>query len=573
MREIPEGQTTKAVRSDLPQYFRTLWRKKYFVLIPTILAGVVAAVGVFLVAPVYESSSVILMENPRYLGDEMNRLVTVPGQRTADRPMTDKDVLAQTDAQIRSPVFLDQLIEKLDVEDNPALVAKAREKRATLHPNMSVDELVRNDLRETLDGKIRVAISGPGMFRISCFDSDPEASYLLATTVTHLFIESKRLKYLRGLRGASEFTAEQLSIYKSRLEQLELDADKIRNRITELALRQNPVGEATREYSAVFGGESNLRLAETLKDQLGVRVREVEDIVSRTEVRLAEAIGYVPAGSGIRDSADIQKLRDALVTHRETELLLELRATGVTAEDLTKKREEIREAENTLQRRLVELVDLQFSDVSREYRPLIVEYYYQMALWRSLQAKLAKLNQYISGFKEQLNVVPLLDTELAKVENEIKTNQEIYNSLLKAKTSAQVSEAAQATGLAETIDVLEWPVKPMVPVKPKKSAVVLLALIFGAGLGVAGLVVSEYTDTSFRTVEEIEARLGLRVLGTIPLIEMTSEWNRAARKKQALVWLVTSVIVVVVSLAGFYYYGKVANRQAKHVTTQSTGQE
>jgi hypothetical protein len=484
-----------------------------------------------------------------------------------ERPVLDKDVLAQTAAAIKSPGFLDQLITNLGVADNPVLVTKAREHKQTLHPDMTVDELVHQGLREILSNKIQVTLSGPGMYRIACFDSDPETSYLLATSVTDLFIESKRLKYLRGLRGASEFTAEQLSIYKSRLEQVELEADKIRNRITDLTLQKNPVGKGS---AAEFGGESNLRLAEALKDQLDIQVREVENVVTRTEEHLVGVLGHVPAGSGVRADPDVKKMWDGLVTHQETELLLELRPMGVTAEDLTAKREEIRQAESALQRRLVELVDLQFSDVGREYRPLIVEYFYQMALWRSLQGKLAKLALYISGFKEQLNVLPLLETELAKVENEVSTNREIYNSLLKARTSAQVSEAAQATGLAETIDVLERPVRPLSPVKPKKTAVVLLALIFGVGLGVAGLVVSEYTDTSFRTVEEIEARLGLRVLGTIPVIETSAEWNKAARKKQMLVWFVTSLLVVVVSLAGFYYYGKIANRQARHVGVSQT---
>ena len=567
MREISQDKTAKGSSSDLSQYVRVLQRKKYFVMVPTVLAGIVATVGVFLVSPVYESSSVILMENPRYLGEEMNRLVTVPGQGSVERPVLDKDVLAQTAAAIKSPGFLDQLITNLGVADNPVLVTKAREDKKTLHPDMTVNELVHQKLREILSNKIQVTLSGPGMYRIACFDSDPETSYLLATSVTDLFLESKRLKYLRGLRGASEFTAEQLSIYKSRLEQVELEADKIRNRITDLTLQKNPVGKGS---AGDFAGESNLRLAEALKDQLDIQVREVENVVTRTEEHLVGVLGHVPAGSGVRQDPDVKKMWDGLVSHQETELLLELRPMGVTAEDLTAKREEIRQAENALQRRLVELVDLQFSDVGREYRPLIVEYFYQMALWRSLQGKLAKLALYISGFKEQLNVVPLLETELAKVENEVSTNREIYNSLLKARTSAQVSEAAPATGLAETIDVLERPVRPLSPVKPKKTAVVLLALIFGVGLGVAGVVVSEYTDTSFRTVEEIETRLGLRVLGTIPLIETSADWNKAARKKQMLVWFVTSLVVIVVSLAGFYYYGKIANRQATHVNVSQT---
>lgn len=572
MREITQDKTHSGARSDLPQYFRVLWRKKYFVLIPTVLAGIVAAIGVFLVSPVYESASVILMESPRYLGEEMNRLVTVPGQRPVERPVADKDVLAQASAEIKGPAFLDQLIEGLGIADNPLLIEKARQDRQT-RPDMTVDQLVRRNLREMLKDKIHVSTAGPGMYRIACFDSDPETSYLLATSVTDMFIQSKRLKYLRGLRGASEFTSEQMSIYKSRLEQLEGEVARIRNRITDIALRKNPVGEATREYAADFGGESNLRLAETLKDQLEIQVGEVEDVVRRTEERLTTALGYVPSGAGIRDDADVRKAWDGLVVHRETELLLELRASGVTADDLTRKREEIRQAGSTLQRRLVEVVDLRFADVERGYRPLLVEYYYQIAVWRSLQGKLSKLADYISGFKEQISVVPVLETELAKVENELNTNREIYNSLLKAKTSAQVSEAAQATGIAETISVLERPERPLYPVKPKKTAVVLLALIFGAGLGVAGLVVSEYTDTSFRTVDEIEKRLGLRVLGTVPLIDASTEWNKALTRKRVLTWVATSVVVVAVTLAGFYYYGKIANRQATHIGVSKTLQE
>jgi len=359
-------------------------------------------------------------------------------------------------------------------------------------------------------------------------------------------------------------------IYKERLEQSELDLDKIKNRMTALALRKNPVGETSPEYAAEFGGESNLRLAETLKEQLDIEVREIEDIVVKLEERLARYMGEVPKGTGIREDSDIIKMWDGLVAHRETELLLELRATGVVLSDRENKAEEIATIETAIERRLVELVDTQFPDVDRTYRPLIVEYFYQVAVWRSLQAKRSKLVSYISSFKEQLSVVPLLETELAKLEHEVSANREIYTSLLKARTSAQVSEAAQSTGLAETMEVLEHPVRPLHPVRPNKKAIVLLALIFGAGLGLAGLIVSEYTDTSFRTVEEIEARLGLRVLGTVPLIEDNPDWNRTTNRKRILIWIVTSVVVVVVSLAGFYYYGKIVDKQATHVNLSDT---
>ncbi len=566
MREIPQDdRAPRTPGSDVAQYFRVLRRKKYFLVLPTILAGLVAVVGLRFVSPVYESSSVILLQSQRYLNQEMNKFVTVEEQRE----VVDKEVLAQTATEIESPGFLDQLVEELGVAQNPGLIAAARKDR-TIHPDMTVEELVNQALREILRDKIKVSLAGPGMYKIACFDKDPQASYVLAMSVTDLFMEAKRARYLKGFQEASEFASEQLSIYKERLDRSELELDKIKNRMTELALRKNPVGETSPEYAEEFGGESNLRLAETLKEQLDIQVREIEDVVARIEERLSTYVGYIPKGASLWESPDIKQMGDGLVAHREAELPLDLGATGVTPEDRERKREEIRQVESALQRRLVELVDVQFPDVEREYRPLIVEYFYQIAVWRSLQAKLSKLNFYISGFKEQLTVVPLLQTELDKLDDEVNTNREIYSSLLKASASAQVSEAAQSSGLAETIVVIERPVRPLYPVRPKKMTVVLLALIFGAGLGLVGLTVSEYTDTSFRTVEEIEKRLGLRVLGTIPIIENSPDWNKAGNRKQRLIWLVTSVLVVVVSLAGFYYYGKIANRQAEHLNVSNT---
>jgi polysaccharide biosynthesis transport protein len=574
VREIRDDNPSTSAKPDFTQYFRLLWRKKHFVLVPTFLAVAVAVVGVRFVAPVYESASVIVLQSQSYLGgEEMGRFVTVQDgrdRREATASDLDKRVLAQTTAEVKSPEFLDQLVGTLGIADNPTLVEKARRQRELEHPNMSVEELVHHGLREVLAAKIQVSLEGPGMYRVACYDNDPETSYLLAKSVTDLFVESRRVKHLRGLQQASEFTGEQLEISRERLKQSETDLDALKRRITELSLRKNPVGGADPSAAGESGRESNLRLAESLKEQLDIEVREVEDRVTRVEGRVATYLGYVPKSAGIWENSDTRKIENALAAQRETELLLELQASGVSTENLDRQRAVIQDTEGLLQHQMVELVDTQFADVNREYRPAIVEYFYQIGLWRSLQAKVSKLAFYISGYKQQLSEMPVLETELIKLQDEVSTNREIYNSFLKAKTAAQVSEAAESAGLAEAIDVVQQPVRPLLPVRPKKMMIVLLAAVFGAGLGVAGLAVSEYTDTSFRNVEDVEKRLGLRVLGTIPLIEANPDLERVGKRKQVVVWAVTSLLVAVLSLLGFYYYGKIVGKQATHVHVSKT---
>ena len=77
MREISEESRKSEPGVNLTEYWRILWRKKHFLLIPTILAGSVAAVGVRLIEPVYRSSSLIAIEDQSYLSREVEQFVNV----------------------------------------------------------------------------------------------------------------------------------------------------------------------------------------------------------------------------------------------------------------------------------------------------------------------------------------------------------------------------------------------------------------------------------------------------------------------------------------------------------------
>jgi hypothetical protein len=50
------------------------------------------------------------------------------------------------------------------------------------------------------------------------------------------------------------------------------------------------------------------------------------------------------------------------------------------------------------------------------------------------------------------------------------------------------------------------------------------------GIGLAYL--AEMTDRSFRSPEDIRRRLGLQIVGQIPMLPTTAEENNAAKKKE-----------------------------------------
>jgi uncharacterized protein involved in exopolysaccharide biosynthesis len=564
---ISENPQESGSGFDFQEYLRTLWRKKYFILVPVVLSVCVAVIGVRFIPPVYESFALVRMEDKNYLSGDMAKLL--PAQE--HREVVDKETLARMEAQVHSSFLIDDLIARLGVAENPQLVAAANEDRESRFPDMSTDELVRRTLQEILIKKIKVTLAGPGIFKIACYDNRPETSYMLADAVTDLFVETQLKKQLRGLQIASEFSDEQLALYKERLERSEQELENTRNRLTALALRGNPVGETSKEYAEEFGGESNLRYAETLKSELDVTVAELGNTVNRLQERLVGLLGEIPKGEPVWQDSEIRTIEASITSHRETQLLLELGAKGVTTTDLENKQTVINQTVQQLQHQLTLVVDAKYPQIRPEYRPLVVEYFYQIALWRSFEKKRARLESYISDFKEKIDAAPRLEAEVEKLKAQVDADRDLYNSFLRARSASQVSEGVQSTDLGITTEVVEKPVRPFFPVRPNRRDIVLLALIFGASFGLAGLLISEYTDTSFRTVQEIETKLGLRVLGTIPQVDpqVQTSWGKTRARKQMALWSAIFAFVIVLSLVGFVYYGKVVQKKAIHIDTSA----
>ena len=85
--------------------------------------------------------------------------------------------------------------------------------------------------------------------------------------------------------------------------------------------------------------------------------------------------------------------------------------------------------------------------------------------------------------------------------------------------------------------------------------ILVLSFLFGLTVGGAGLLVTEFTDLSFRSVEEVERTLGVRVLGTVPRVGNT-RWAHDSARRRNLIWVGVSVGVLLVSIGTFYYVGK-----------------
>jgi succinoglycan biosynthesis transport protein ExoP len=498
---------------------------------------------------------VLRIQDQQNMNEEVARLL----QTQSPRRQRDAETLANLRADVTSGKFLDQLSLLLGFQNDPRVVEQARRSRQTqaVSPNVTDEELVLRRLREFLRKKIQVHRTGPRLFSVSYYDANPDACYIVADAIVKLYIEEQQKQKIIALRDVSDFSDEQLAVYKERLEASERELEDFLRRTANDANSSNPVTQ------------TNIGVAETLLRQLEIEVEDGRNVVESTKAKLLEHIKFVPSEDLVNRDPEVKNTADELVAQLDADLLQQLQSVNPSAAGMTEAGDEVARIQVELQVRLNELIRNTYPDIERDYRPLIDEHLYQVIKLRSQEEKLRKLREYVDAYRRQVQMAPQLQSELQRLQANVDANRTTYESFFKAKTSTQISEAAQNTQLGATMEVVEEATYPLVPVKPNKPKILLLAVLFGITIGGGGLILTEFTDTSFKTVEEVEKQLEIRVIGTVPRIDNGVAWHGDNRRKRVAVWSATLVILTAVSIFAFYFYGKSTKEQGESIQVTS----
>jgi succinoglycan biosynthesis transport protein ExoP len=543
VRKITPQDQEAGFRLNLGEYARVLWRKKYFIFVPLVISVIVSNVGVRFLVPEYESSSVVRLGSTASVGTEVDRYF----QSDVRRRSRDAELGMQLEADIMGSAFLDELIRRLGMDQDPDLIAVAEEQRETLYPGVTVDELVMRRLRTFLKKRISIESEGPSLFRVAYADANPDACYVVTDAITRLYIEMQRRQANQALQEVSEFSEEQLAVYKERLDRSERELARFQEQSAEQSTSTNPVSQV------------NVGLADRLRNDLDLTIRSAESTLERIRGPMASQLKGVPSGERIWSDPELRKLVSDLTNRRESELLGEL-GQGAGAGAAPYGESGVQNTQQAIQRRISTLVADRFPDLAPDYRPIVVEYFYQQAEIDALRQKRSRLDSYIRGFRSQVQMAPQRETELARLRQEVANNRTIYDTFANAARTTQISREAQNTDLGATVFLVEMASKPLAPVRPDKFKILALAFLLGVTVGAAGLLLTEFTDSSFRSVEDVEKILGIKVLGTIPRFEKM-RWTHDTARKRAIIWSVTVVVLLGVAISAFYFYGKSTRAQ------------
>jgi succinoglycan biosynthesis transport protein ExoP len=533
-RVVPEEAEQKI---DIHTYWKIFWRKKYYLIVPVALSLVISIVGVRMLTPLYQSFTLLSIEDKNILEQTMGRYITAVEERSREMNMRYRAII---ETRLQSRNFLESVVKDLGLERSPELLQAMRQMNGIDVEAAELERLLMRRLVFMLREKVSVDNPNSGFFRIGVYDTDPRTAYVLASTISEEFIESMRQARLQGIRQAGAFSDEQLAIYKEKLEASERELTEVRREMVDRNVESNPVSA------------TNLHYAEALKSSLTAGIEQNEIALNRVRNRLVSIFDLVPSTDELSKNETVLNLENRLLAQGGEQLLHDLQR-GQETESMD---EQFGFLSEELRRSIGDIVNEEYKTFSSEIRPLITEYFFQQKLLGLYRSKYRRLQGYIDQHRMNTKRMPILEREYDRLSGEVETSRAIYQAFLESKTSAQITEAIQNTNLGFHISIVEKADMPLGPVKPEPLKIILVALLFGASCGIGSILVTEYMDDSFRNVEEVQRFLKIPVLGTVPKTVSSFSWERKKRGKAILFWIIGLFLFVMIVTATLFIYEK-----------------
>jgi len=134
-------------------------------------------------------------------------------------------------------------------------------------------------------------------------------------------------------------------------------------------------------------------------------------------------------------------------------------------------------------------------------------------------------------FKAITYSVPRQQQELASLQRDTKVNAKLYEQLLSRLESAKISKTLDSAEEGTRFKVIEPARLPLKPIRPDKPRIIIIGLVLGIGLGCGTALLLEFSNATFRSVEDAKRVLTLPILGAISKIEVNPQLTRELRRR------------------------------------------
>ncbi len=371
---------------------------------------------------------------------------------------------------------------------------------------------------------IHVVPQGPGLYRVSYQNNDPQMAERMVDAVLTIFVEQNLGSGARDIENSIRFIDAQIEDYERQLSAAE-------RRLAEFRLANaDHLGGQVSAQSGLRSAEGALRRLETQLQASIWRRDQLQIELASTPPAIVQ-----PALDGV---TQVAQLRQQLAVLRLT---------------LTDQHPDV-----IALRRQIQLAQTQGGGSLQVPNPV----------HEQLQDQLNRLNLDIEAIERQIelahqdvdrmttlfNGVPEVEVELAQLNRDYGVLRSNYNTLVERRESARLSQRLQNETTSVQFRIVEPPTVPTTPSFPNRPLLyggVLVASLM-AGFGVALLL--GIMKPSFAAITQLRDAFGLPVLGSVSSIRTAMQ----RRVKVAEMSALTTSLIGLVALGGtIIYYSQV----------------
>lgn len=425
--------------------------------------------------------------------------------------------------------------------------------RLGLYPDLRsivpIDALVermRREIQLTLQGVEQTSgRSGTIAFTLSYSGRDPRTVAQVTNTLAAFYVEENTKSRERQATQTAEFLKAQLADIKRELDQQE-------QRTSEFKLRH--AGELQQV-------EVNLTALDRLNTQLRLNSESQIRAMERRE-RLEQQLADAESATPVTPQADTPA---AQLLKRKQELAELRRRFSDQYPDVIRVKAEIAAFEQEVApigtdgrttaaapaNPAMRLAKQSLGGVDGELK--------------SLKEEEASLRKVIAGYEARVENAPKRQQELQQLSRDYDAVNGRYQTLSKRSEEAQLAENLEQGQHTEQFRILDPAIPSAQPAAPNRPWLLAMGFVASLALGFGAIVAAEKLDTTFHTVDDLQAFANVPMLARIRLIPTAA----GARRQRLRLALMTAAVILGLALivAGSQYIAA-GNEQIVRLTAR-----
>lgn len=482
-----EGAASAVQVIDLKKTFNVIYRAKWRIMAFTLLCGALTTLVLLNMAPVYRSTSTLLLEATQARAIKIEEVYGFNSSQQ-EYYLTQFEVL-------KSRSIAEQVFNRLNVANHPEYQPQPGFKQQVLAllpflPQQGAEHdaeyaafLQRKQQLDAFVSNIDIApVRRTQLVRLSFSSEDPKLAQAVANALGDEYINSQLDARLGITQKASSWLGGRVAELRERLEQSELKLEQFR---------------AEHNLVDVAGVTSlDQRELERLNEQLSIaraRKAETEGFLSlvqrfgRDDIRSLESLPEITSHTSIQNVK-----REVLITERKVSELGKV--YGPKHPTMISAQAELQSVQKSLTQQILRLID----GVEKEAQ--------------AAAERLTALEQRFAQARSRFSGLGAVESDYRRLDREVETNRLLFNNFMDRQKETEVTGDFDAP-IARFTDLAGLPTEPE---KPNKKLILLLVLIAAGGFATVMALVFDALNDTVKHLADVENMLGQRALGFLP---------------------------------------------------------